>query len=348
MKISNCVLLGLIILMSGCAQKVRIKALNPAEVGAMASKKKVAITSFKNDHVGLSAKIETQIAKYQLDKKRYFTVLSRKDLAKVMAEQKLQSSELMDETTATKIGKLVGAQALVNGEVTSSGDEGSYEEAREKCLSYYKDGSGCARYKHYKVTCRTTEASVSGSINIVNMEDGSLVYADTISKNYNGDSCKDGVTNLGLLSIRTGDKKILSKGQALQMLSNKIANEFVYKLTPHYFYFNVTILDEVEYEINESTNKSFTNALALIKAGRMDKAEKILTKVNDGLNGKSYVVAYDLGVIKEARAQFDSAKKFYAMADELTEAPIAEINSAVLRIDRLIAKRDQAKAQINR
>ena len=36
------------LLMSGCAQKVRIKALNPAEVGEMATNKKIAINSFKN------------------------------------------------------------------------------------------------------------------------------------------------------------------------------------------------------------------------------------------------------------------------------------------------------------
>jgi hypothetical protein len=46
MKISLNILLtasAVALLLSGCAQKVRIKALDPAEVGAMASKKKIAI-----------------------------------------------------------------------------------------------------------------------------------------------------------------------------------------------------------------------------------------------------------------------------------------------------------------
>lgn len=153
------------LLMSGCAQKVRIKALNPAEVGQMASKKKVAINSFKNDRHGLSGKVEAQLANHKLDKKRYFTMVSRKALGDVIAEQKLQSSELMDEATSTRIGKLVGAQAIINGEISSSSaTEGSYREARKKCLRYVKN-KGCVQYKHYTVTCKTLQAMMSASCN---------------------------------------------------------------------------------------------------------------------------------------------------------------------------------------
>ncbi len=323
------------LMMTGCAQKVRVKALNPAKVGEMAAKKKVAITDFKNDTVGLSGKIEAQITKQKLDQKRYFTVLSRKDLTSVMKEQKLQSSELLDATTASKVGALVGAQAMVNGEISSANAEsGSYQLDQKECLSYYKDG-GCARWHFYKVTCSTTQAAVSASINIVDVENGSIIYADTISKNYNGDSCKSGRT-------------VLSKQQALDRLANSIANEFVYKLSPHYIYFNVSLLDSIEIETTDANNAALENALLYIKNGRMDKADKILSKLMDDTDGKSYVIAYDYGVVKEAQGQFDKAKELYTIADDLTTEPVAEINLAVTRITKLINKRDQARAQINK
>jgi len=323
-----------LIMMTGCAQKVSIKALEPADVGEMASKKKVSITEFKSDRVGLSSKIEAGIAKHRLDGQRYFTVLSRTDLDKVMHEQKLQSSSLMDERTATKVGQLIGAQALINGDVISSAKEDSYREAREKCLKYDKDSSECVQYKHYTVTCSTTQAVLSASINIVDIENGRLVYADTSSKTYNGDSCKDGTNK--------------SKEQALQILSDQIANEFVYKLTPHYVTFQVELLDSIEFEVTDTQQLTFENALEFVKAGRVDKAEKMMSLINDELNGQSYVVAYDLGVIKEASSEFDDAKKLYAMADALTQTPVDEINAAVVRIDTLIVKRDKARAQMNR
>ena len=322
------------LLFTGCAQKVRVKALNPAEVGEMASKKKVAITGFRNDTVGLSGKIEAEIAKQKLDQKRYFTVLSRKDLESIMAEQKLQSTELLDATTASKVGALVGAQAMVNGEISSANAEsGMYKVDKKECLKYYKDGGGCAQWRFYTVTCKTMKAAVSANINIVDVESGTIIYADTIAKNYNGDSCS---------------RRIYSKQQALNKLTGDIANEFVYKLSPHYIYFNVALLDSIEIETTDANHDALENALKYIKSGRMDKADKILNKLMDDTDGKSYVVAYVYGVVKEARGQFDKAKELYAISDDLTTEPVAEVNLAVSRIDKLISKRDEARAQINK
>jgi len=337
------------ILASGCAQQVRIKAINPAEVGAMASKKKVAVSAFKNDTVGLSGKIEAQIAKQKLDKKRYFTVLSRKDMAKVIAEQKLQSSEMMDEATTARVGKLIGAQAIINGEIaTADAESSSYMEDREKCLQYYKDGSGCARYRYYKVKCNTTQATVSANINIINIETGGIIYGDTITREYSADSCKAGQTNLGLLTLDTGPKQILSKKQALNRLATQIANEFVYKLTPNYIYFNVGLLDSIELDsVTSEQNDKFAIALEYIKVARYDKAKKLLSSLMDELDGRSYVVAYVYGVVFEATGEFDKAKELYTLADDLTVEPVAEINLAVKRIDSLIEKRDEAREQMN-
>jgi len=351
---NNTIKLGLLalvvsILATGCAQKVRIKALNPAEVGEMASKKKVAISNFKHDTVGLSGKIEAQISKQKLDKKRYFTVLSRKDMAKVVAEQKLQSSELMDEATSAKVGKLIGAQAIINGEIASANAESSsYMEDREKCLQYYKDGSGCARYRYYKVKCSTTQATVSANINIVNVETGAIIYGDTLSKEYSADSCKAGNTSLGLLTLQGAPKQILSKKQALNRLASGIAAEFVYKLTPNYVYFSVGLISSIELDnVTDDQNKKFEIALEYIKAARYDKAKKLLQSLMDDLDGRSYAVAYVNGVVYEATGDFDKAKELYIVADELTVEPVPEINLAMNRIDSLIEKRDEARKQMN-
>lgn len=327
--------LAISIFASGCAQKVRIKALNPAEVGAMASKKRVAVSKFRKDTLGLSGKIEAEISKQTLDKKRYFTVLSRNDMNKIISEQNLQSSEVMDEKTSAKIGKLIGAQAIVGGEVVSSqAQTGSYLDNRKECVSYNKDG--CASYRYYKVTCNTIKATVSANINILNVENGTIIYGDTISKEYDADSCK------------YSSGKVLSKAQALNRLASSIANEFVYKLTPNYIYFSVTLLEKIKLETaTDKQHKNFERALAYIKAARYDKSMKILEKLMEELDGKSYVVAYVDGVVLEATGDFDKAKKLYAIADDVTIEPIEEINLAINRIDRLIEKREEAKKQMN-
>lgn len=302
----------------------------------MASKKTIAVSEFNKDDIGLSGKIEAKIASHKLNKKKYFTVLSRKDLDKILQEQELQSSELMNENTSSKIGKLIGAQAMVNGEIVNSNAKtGSYTEAREKCLSYYKDGS-CAQYKHYRVTCRTLEASVSANINIVDVTTGTIIYGDNLSKEYSADSCKYG-------------PKVLSKSQVINRLTNSIANDFVRKITPNYIYFTVTLLEDIELnDVSDKNNKDFENALEYIKNKRYVKSEKILTSVLDSLNGDSFVVAYDLGVVKEALGKLEEAKKMYKLADGKTTEPIKELDVALIRIDTLIAKKIETNKQLNK
>ena len=343
-KIYSILVFLLLLGFSGCAQKVQIQALNPAEVGQMASKKRVVVADFKSDTVGLSSKIESIISRSVLDKKKYFTVLNRKSLQKVLEEQEIQSSGLSDEKTAVKVGALIGAEAMMTGEVISSGSEDSYIEDKEKCVSRYKDSGECAQIKYYKVTCRTTAAEVSASLNIVDLEDGTVIYGDTISKSYNGDSCKDG--DIYFLDMDT--TKIHSKDKALQLLSDAIASDFVWKLVPHYYSFEVFILDSIEFEVTDAQEKKLKKSLKFLEVGRMDRAEPLMSELNDELEGASYVVNYDLGVMKEAAANYVEAKKLYETADSLTAEPVEEINMAMVRIDALIVKQKEAESQIKK
>lgn len=327
-------IITMIFILSGCSTKVNIKALEPAEVGEMSSKKKISISEFRRDKVGLSGKIESKISKHKLDNKRYFSVLSRRDLKKVLKEQKLQSSALMDERTSVRVGKLIGAQAMINGEVASVNAESrTYYENRQRCLKWVKN-EGCVKYKYYRVRCNSTQAEVSANINIVDIQSGLLIYGDSISKYYDADSCK----NYG---------RVLSKKQATNHLTNLIADEFVYKLTPHYVYFDVNILDSLDIDLNDKQELLFKNSIEYIKLGRMDKAEKLLSRLMDQTDARSYVISYDYAVVKEANGELQDAKKFYILADEISMQPVKEINYALIRIDKIIQKTLEAKRQID-
>jgi tetratricopeptide (TPR) repeat protein len=100
-------------------------------------------------------------------------------------------------------------------------------------------------------------------------------------------------------------------------------------------------------DVTSTQEKRFESSLEYIKASRMDKAYKILQQLLDEVDGKSYVIAYDLGVVNEAQGKLQDAKKLYIMADDLTNKPIEEINAALVRIDNLIAKNKEVKVQMN-
>jgi curli biogenesis system outer membrane secretion channel CsgG len=320
---------------TGCAQKVHVRALNPAEVSEMATKKKVAVSQFRHDYIGLSGKIEAEIARQRIDKKRYFTLLSRKDMSKILKEQKLQSSELIDEKTTARVGKLIGAQAIISGDIGSANAESShYYEDRQSCIKYDKEKKECTRYRYYRVRCNTTQASVSASINIVDVENGTVIYGDTLSREYSADSC------------RYGSSRVLSKGQALNRLTSSIARDFVHKLTPNYIYFDVTLLDSIEVDATSEQKDKLENALKYVEYARYDKAKDILDELMDAFDGRSYVVAYDYGVVNEATGEFKDAQELYQLADDLSTEPVEEINAALSRIDALIQKKEEATAQM--
>ena len=194
-------------------------------------------------------------------------------MSDIMAEQKLQSSELIDETTSSKVGKLIGAQAIISGEVASSNAESDYYmEERERCLKYVKD-KGCVKYRYYRVRCDITKAQVSANINVVDVETGLIIYADAISKEYSADSCRGAEENLVLVVLESDPINILSKSQALDRLTSGIADEFVRKLTPHYVYFSVELLDSMELDdATKEDERKLKFALKNIESGRMKKA----------------------------------------------------------------------------
>ena len=321
------------IMTTGCVQKVKMKILEPAEVGAMADSKKIAVTEFKKDYyVGLSGKIETALTKQILDGKPYFTAVDRNSINKVIKEQRLQSSGLLDESTAVQIGKIVGAQALISGEITStSSSDTSFTETRTKYRNPLKP---LETMYTVNVWCKKRVIGMGASLKIVDIRKGSIIYADSIVKDKTYKHCRD-------------DQRTLpSQKQGVEKLAGEIATSFVAKLAPHYVYVYVDLIEKIEFDTTDMNTKQLAGALEWIKSNRYDKAQPILEKLNGSLQGKSFAVIYDLGVIAEATGRLEDAKKLYKEADALTLKPHDAINASLTRIEATIKKRKEALAQI--
>jgi len=326
---STLLALGAIILMSGCAQKVRVKALRPAEVSRAALTKKVAVTSFQNDKPNISGKIEANLAKHKLDGKQYFTIVSRQDLNKVLSEQKIGTSGLIDPTTATEVGKLIGAQAIISGRTgNASSSDTNFYETRTKC-----NKNGCWEVR---VRCTKRVAGLDAEIRMIDTQKGDIIYADTINRTKGWKHCND------------DSRSLPSTMMASQQLASVIAQDFSYKLVPHYVYYNVTLLEKPDLEYTEKQELLLKSSLAFIKANRYDRAGKLLKKLINSTGEKSYVPLYNLGVITEAKGDYEGAKNLYTKADKLTVEPVEEINIAINHIDRVIKENKQALKQLKK
>jgi tetratricopeptide (TPR) repeat protein len=325
-------LFGVLMLFTSCAQKVGVKALEPAEIDRISSTKKIAVANFSHDEVGLSRKIEAKLSSFMIDGQKYFTIVSRNDLEKILSEQKLQNSGLVNDKEIVKVGELIGAQAIISGNVSPATKQDSYfYEERLRCAN-----SKCSKLVTYPVRCMKRVVGLSAQIRIVDVSRGDIIYADTLSRNRSFKHCAD-------------DSRALPSTQmAADELANAIAESFTYKLTPHYKNFNVVLLEDPDLDYSDKQEKLLEVSLKYIEQGRFDKAEKFLLALVDSTGGKSYVAFYNLGVIKEAQGKYDEAKEFYEYADNLMVEPVEEINAAMVRINSLIEKRKKSMEQLNR
>jgi tetratricopeptide (TPR) repeat protein len=319
-------------LMTGCAQKVQMKALEPAEIDRVAYTKKVTVTNFQNDRVGLSRKIEANLASVKIDEKNYFTMVSRNDFDKIIQEQKIQNSGLVEQNTAVEVGNLIGAEAIISGNVGKPTSQDSYYyETRAKCTD-----KKCSELTYYKVRCLKRVVGLSAEVRIVDVHKGDIIFANTLSRDAVYAHCSD------------DSRALPSTDMAAQSLSQAMANEFTYRLTPHYRHFEVVLLEDADLDYTDKQEQLLEVSLTYIEQGRYDKAERYLTELIDSTASKSYVAFYNLGVIKEAQGKYKEAKEYYSYADNLMIEPVEEINNAVVRIDRLIAKRNKTREQLAR
>jgi hypothetical protein len=321
-----------LILVQGCSQKVTIEALVPAEIERVSHTKKVAVVNFKNDSIGVSRKIEATLAKVKINHKNYFTLISRRDFNKIIEEQKLQSSALSTKNSSVKFGELVSAEAIISGDVHYPGNEDSYYYARRvRCLD-----EKCQKLRRYTVRCIKRVISLNVDIRIVDVTKGDIIFADTFSRERAYRHCND-------------DANALPSGRMVaQHFAKSIADEFVYKLTPHYRTFEVELLDEPDLDYSDKEEDLLKYALEYIEKKRYNKAEELLIRLIDMTDSKSYVPFYDLGVIYEARGKYKQAKEYYEYAQNLMLAPVDEIDEAVERIDRLIRQKQKSMEQLSR
>jgi len=328
----NVIFLMIVLFVIGCSQKVTIRALEPAQVDKISTTKKIAVLNFRNDSVGLARKIEADLARFTINNKKYFTIVSRNDLDTIMKEQKLQSSGLVDEDSSVKVGELVGAQAIISGNVHRPTKQDSYfYEPRVRCAN-----AKCSELSYYNVRCMKRAVGLAAEIRVVDVSGGDIIYADTLNRDQVFKHCSD------------DSHALPSKAMAAQELAQSIADSFTYKLTPHYRVFSVTLLEDPDLDYTSQQEKLLKVSLEYIKQNRYDKAQQFLMRLIDSTGSKSYVPFYNLGVIKEAEGKFKEAKEYYEHADNLMVEPVDEINEAVVRINALIAKREKTMEQLNR
>lgn len=316
---------------SGCSQKIDVKYIEPAKIERVRGIKKISVSNFSNDRFALSNKIESELSSIKIDNKNYFSLVSRRDFDKILQEQKLQHSGLMDSKDIVDVGRLIGAQALIAGSLLDASSRDSYyQEQRSRCSDLK-----CKSIYYYSVSCTTRVATLSADIRLVDVKQGDIIYATSLTKSSESSRCSDSIYPLD------------SQSSMLNVLSSLVAKEFVSKISPSYKTFSVELMEDADIKYSKMANELLENSLEYIKYSRFDKAKKLLFDLVDETSKQSYVPFYNLGVIYEVEGDYKEAKYYYEMSDNLAKKRDALIDKALSRVIELIDKKESFEKSQN-
>ena len=183
----------------------------------------VAMVPFEN--VTREENIEKKVSAYLLDDLSkipdpFLRFVDRSDMDQILEEQKLSVSGIIDDETATEVGELVGAQAIITGKVldykksasrlqseTKKGYEGYQVKRRspETGAIYYETRYKPVRYKEYRAG---TSVTLTFQYKLLSLQTGEIMVSRIVEREaQDGINYADFDGNASMLFPASGDSR---------------------------------------------------------------------------------------------------------------------------------------------
>lgn len=320
----------LLIITSGCATTINASRIIPAANSEVTKYKTVAFVDFTgNQGIDASSKLESTVIKAEVNGKKQYEVVDRKNIDKILQEQQFQMT-IANQDKIVDFGQLVGAEAIWYGNAQSTFDIIRTYETRSECARYV-DGR-CTVYREYTVPCEKRNIIVTVSPKLSSVSTGRVVYSKDFQERESSYSCSD-----SLFSGRTENELYIDA-----------LNEILYK-------YRIDIAPYVEnIKIELMTKKDGTNkkSLELLKSGvefaKVNRMEKACEIWNSGLKETPASVSlnYNMGVCNELSSKYEKALNYYLKAEDNSLKPIKTISKAIDRAKENIENQKTLKKQM--
>jgi hypothetical protein len=315
-------------LIIACATpSIEIDAIEAPRYQEAAKLRTVAVLPFdgRNERI-YAAELEGVLASITHNDKPYFTLVERARLDQILEEQKLQGRPIFDESTAAKVGRLIGAQGVYMGTVTADTvRDSNYSAPRQRCSYTDKDGK-CIKWSNYTVRCTKRTAHFAFTPKLVDVETHVLVYGNNISGTSETAICVD------------SGKPLTEKNVLLGYAKKSAYKKFRKDIAPYKVTLKIHLLDNTDGISSEMAEKKLENGIDFARSGRMDRACE-LWEQGRILAPSSTSLAYNLGICAEAAGSFDDALALYQEADQFLQKPNKTINTALYRVSKRIESR---------
>jgi hypothetical protein len=312
-----------LVLLTGCSSKrLTVKSLHPSKIP---NEKiySIAVEDFVNDDIYQSLKIESKLANKTINGKKVFKVLNDYN----------------------------NVDAVVQGSLDSSLNYYTYYEEEidyRRCRYYRHDDKKktkeCMKYYVRRIPCENREYNVQTNIKLLKEDTNEILFVKTYNKSRSIRQCFR-YHYYPYHTIPRDKREVNTKLAAL------IANEFLDDISPHYVYYDINIIEELDEDnlifTDEQANR-FEKIVELLEKRNLDLSFKELNKLNQEFDNKSYEVIYNMGLIYEAKANLYEANKLYNKARYLVKDldKLELINDGIRRTKVNLEEKIKAKSQL--
>jgi tetratricopeptide (TPR) repeat protein len=335
-------LLLVVFLATGCATKIKINMLKPAQYHQASLTKTVAVLPFSGPQgSAFSAELEGILGSISIDDKPYFTLVDRAAIDKTISEQQFSQSGLIDSRTAARIGHMVGAQGIYTGTVTlATAADSPYKERRSECVQrkIERDDKGnqyegsCIRYRYYNVNCTKRLAQFAVSPKLIEVATGKILYLNNLKGTAASAGCEDG-------SIVKGADELL------EIAKNAVKRDFRKDVAPFYETREVALLDSTDGIDSGTAREKLKQGIEFAGKGRMDSACELWGEAGN-LAPNAVSLVYNLGVCAESRGDAEAALALYRKAERSLGKPEDNIILAITRTSEAVKNQQKLKQQM--
>jgi tetratricopeptide (TPR) repeat protein len=332
----------LLLMLTGCATKIKVNMLQPAQYHQASLTKTVAVLSFSGTGgQEFAAEIEGVLASKSIDDKQYFILVDRASIDKTISELQFSQSALTDQKTAAKIGKLVGAQGIYTGTVTSAQvKDSNYKEKRQECVRHKieRDKKGneyegsCIQWRSYNVPCMKRDANFSVTPKLIEVSTAKILYSRNLSASASSSGCEDA-------SPPKSEQELLEK------VKEDVKRQFIKDIAPYYITVEIKLMDSTDQINSGDAKEKLKQGIAFADKGRIDNACELWGQARL-LAPASPAILYNLGVCAESRGDAEAALNLYKQADKLIEKPDENITLALNRVSLAVKNRQKLTEQI--
>lgn len=265
----------------GCAPHAKVPITKPADIN-LSKYKKIVISRLDGNLGDQFGDLLTS----KLFEANTYEVLDRDNLDRVMAEHRFNLSGMVDSSTAVKMGKFLGASALVSGNVNynykilTSASEGYRDKHGNYHRSYHKEGT----------------ATVVANLRVIDLETGKILAVKSITE-------KESDTT----SDNNGYPPDPDRDRVVSLAADRVLNQFIKMIAPHVEYVSIYF---------ETTNESGPG-VTYARNGLWKEALQQFKTAKD-INPSDPSNWYNLGIAYQFNYLFREAETAFAECNKIT------------------------------